>query len=76
MSTAQANAAEIAGKFNLFSKVFSGTAPFTSLTGGVNERAFTPEERRLYNEAATRLSAMTQKFISREAGQKDANGEE
>lgn len=60
----KSSVAEIAGKFNLFSKVFSGSAP--TFDSSLAERTFTPEEKRLYDEAAARLSAMTQKFVGRD----------
>ena len=75
-ATAQMNATEIAGKFNLFQKMFSGAVPHltSSMQGGSSSdarNALTPEERRLYDEAAGRLAAMTQKFVNRDTSQRD-----
>lgn len=70
-SIAQSNA-EISGKFNLFQKMFNGAVPhLTTLQGSAVDDArtgLTPDERRLYDEAAGRLAAMTQKFVNRESG--------
>lgn len=64
----QSHAAEMVGKFNLFSKVFGNSVSNSTLDGNPRERTFTPEEKRLYDEAAARLAAMTQKFVDREGG--------
>lgn len=77
-SMAQSNA-EISGKFNLFQKMFNGAIPhLTTLQGSAVDDArngLTPEERRLYDEAAGRLAAMTQNFVKRESGQPSGTGE-